>query len=211
MKLLTQVGPEDLLRASGKPHSCCGYGNLPGFEPEKLLVVLALATALLAPRMLHAQAEPAGIGPGSYTSLGFTASSFNSGYGQQKLAGGTLYLDGNLYRRVGFEAEARSLRFHATEDVRQNTLLAGPRFSARGYNFRPYTKLLAGVSFMQFPYGDAHGRYLVLAPGGGIDYRIRHTPIQVRILDVEYQYWPRFNFGPLRTWGISSGLSLRVW
>ncbi len=176
-----------------------------------LLCFLLAALALLAPTRVHAQAEPAGIGPGSYISVGITASGFNSGYGQQRLVGPAVYVDANLYRRVGFEAEARSLRFHATQDLRQTTYLAGARFSTHGRDVRPYTKLLAGMGQMTFPYRDAHGRYFVAATGAGLDWRIRRSGLQVRILDFEYQYWPQFTFGPLRTWGLSTGLSLRVW
>lgn len=204
-------GSENRLRNQKRAGACCGGGKLPDLEPERVIALVFLAATLVAPRLLHAQAEPAGIGPGSYTSVGITASAVNSGYGQQRLSGATLYVDGNLYRRVGFEAEARILGVHADQNLRQSTYLAGARFSARGYNVRPYTKLLAGVGFMTFPFNDAHGRYLVLAPGGGLDYRVRHSGLQLRVLDVEYQYWPQFTFGAMRSWAISTGLSLRVW
>lgn len=174
-------------------------------------LLLLTCAALLAPARVQAQAEPAGIGPGSYVALGVSASGFNSGYGQQRLLGPTVYLDANLYRRIGFEAAARSLRFHATQDVRQTTWLAGVRFSSHGYNVRPYTRLLGGIGQMTYPYHDASGRYLVVAPGAGLDWRVRRSGLQVRLLDFEYQYWPQFTFGPLRTWGVSSGFSLRVW
>ena len=176
-----------------------------------MMVLVALALALMLPSRVHAQAEPAGIGPGSYVAVGVSASGFNSGYGQQRLIGPTLYVDANLYRRVGFEGEARTLHFHTQEDLRQTTYLAGVRISSHGRSVRPYTKLLAGVGVMTYPFRDAHGRYAVFAPGAGLDWRVRRTGLQVRVLEVEYQYWPGFSFGPLRTWGVSSGMSLRVW
>ena len=176
-----------------------------------LVWLVGLLVWLLLPARVHAQAEPAGIGPGSYVAVGVAGSGFNSGYGQQRLIGPTVYLDANLYRRIGFEAEGRQLRFHTQEDLRQTTYLAGVRFSARGYNVRPYTKLLAGMGVMTFPFHDARGKYLVVAPGAGLDWRVRHSGLQVRVLEVEYQYWPQFTFGPLRSWGISTGVSLRVW
>ncbi len=182
-----------------------------GWGPLLLMGLLLAAAVLLAPARVHAQAEPAGIGPGSYVAVGVGAAGFNSGYGQQRIVGPTVYLDANLYRRVGFEAEARTLRFHTSEDLRQTTYLAGIRLTTHRYNVRPYTKLLAGVGVMTFPFHDAHGRYLVVAPGAGLDWRTRRNGLQVRLLEVEYQYWPGFTFGPLRSWGVSSGVSLRVW
>jgi hypothetical protein len=174
--------------------------------------VLLTALALLMPARVHAQAEVAGFEPGSFVAVGVTGSGFNSGYGQQRLVGPAVYLDANLYRRAGAEFEARTLRFHAQENLRQSTYLAGVRFSTHGRgDWRPYTKLLGGLGVMTFPFRDARGRYLVAVPGLGLDYRVRRTGILVRMVDVEYQYWPGFTFGPLRTWGVSSGVSLRVW
>ena len=179
-------------------------------HPIRLGLLLWLLLALLPARVL-AQAEPAGIGPGSYIAVGVTASGFNSGYGQQRLVGPAIYVDANLYRRVGLEAEARTLRFNAQEALRQTTYLAGVRVSTHGRDVRPYTKLLAGVGVMTFPFHDARGRYLVVAPGAGLDWRVRRSGLQLRVMEVEYQYWPEFTFGPLRSWGVSSGVSLRIW
>lgn len=175
-----------------------------------MLWLCLAALALLTPRCVEAQAEPAGLGPGSYIAVGVTGSGFNSGYGQQHLLGPTVYLDANLYRRVGFEAASRSLRFHSQNDVRQTTYLAGVRLTSHRYGIRPYTRLLAGMGNLTFPYHDAQGRYLVVAPGAGLDWRLQRSRLQLRLFDFEYQYWPHFTFGPLRTWGISTGFSVRV-
>lgn len=179
-------------------------------QPGGWLWLLLALVMLISPGKVNAQAEHAGREPGSYIALGVTGSGFNSGYGQQRLLGPAFYVDANLYRRLGFEAEARSLRFHNQLDVRQTTYLAGVRVSARGYNVRPYAKLLAGTGTMTFPYNDAHGRYLVVAPGAGLDWRVRRR-LQLRVVDFQYQYWPQFTFGAMRSWGISTGFSLRVW
>ena len=79
------------------------------------------------------------------------------------------------------------------------------------YGTMRYSKLLAGVGGMTFPFHDAHGRYLVVAPGAGLDWRVGRSRLQGRVLDVEYQYWPGFTFGPMRNLGVSSGVSWRVW
>ncbi len=185
-------------------------GGPGGVTLAMLLSVVVALLLVLMPGKVNAQAEPAGRLPGSYVAVGITGAGFNSGYGQQKLIGPALYVDANLYRRLGFEAEARSLRFHNQLGVRQSTYLAGVRVTARGYNVRPYTKLLAGLGSMTFPYNDAHGRYLVVAPGAGLDLRVSRL-LQVRVVDVEYQFWPQFTFGAMQSWGISTGLSVRVW
>ncbi len=117
--LVPQPEPDFLKRVLGHP------GDGDGPRMPVLLALVLLAAAMLLPARVHAQAEPAGIGPGSYVAVGVSASGFNSGYGQQRLAGPTVYVDANLYRRVGVEAEARILRFHAQEDLRQTTYLAG--------------------------------------------------------------------------------------
>ena len=161
-----------------------------------------------------AQAIYAGNGPGSYIALGVTGSFYNSAYGQQQLAGATVFLDTNLYRRIGLEAEARFLRFHAEDATHQETYLAGPKISSHGRRFRPYAKLLAGRGEFTFPFHDAQGSYFVLAPGAGLDWRIQGadgpTRFLIRIADIEYQLWPNFTFGPLHPYGISTGLSYRL-
>ncbi len=147
--------------------------------------------------------------PGSAVTLGATVSAFHSDYGQRTLDGGTLYLDANLYRRIGVEAEARTLSLHSDDGLRQSTYLVGPRFSSSRRTLRPYTKLLAGRGTFQFPYHYAHGSYFVVAAGTGLDWHLNRSAT-VRVIDFEYQRWPQFTFGELRPYGISTGLSLRL-
>jgi hypothetical protein len=67
------------------------------------------------------------------------------------------------------------------------------------------------VGFGQFnyPYNLGTDTDLVIAPGGGIDYRITHR-IRVRVADFEYQFWPQFHYGALLSYGISSGIRVRI-
>ena len=52
--------------------------------------------------------------------------------------------------------------------------------------------------------------YLVVTAGGGLDFH--WTPrVTVRAADFEYQDWPQFTFGDLHPYGVSSGISLRIW
>ncbi len=174
--------------------------------PAILLILLAACHTSFA----KGQAAYAGFGPGSYVSVGVTASGYNSDYGKQRLAGPAIYLDANLYRRIGVELEARSLRYNAQENLRETTYLAGPKISTHGRTLRPYGKLLVGRGEFNYPFNYAKGSYFVVAPGGGIDWRLGRSRIIFRIADVEYQFWPRFSYGPLHPWGVSSGLALRL-
>ena len=175
----------------------------------RLLVFALLGVASLA---AHAQAYYAGTGPGSYLTLGATFSGFQSGqYGQTTLTGGSLYLDANLYRRIGVEAEARALNHGSLEGIRETSYLVGPKLSLKGRRFRPYGKFLVGRGDFRFPFGYAYGKYFVMAPGAGIDWRIHHSRFSLRLIDAEYQIWPNFiPFGKISPYGASAGLSFQL-
>jgi len=172
----------------------------------RLFAVLALTFCAGA----YAQDLPAAKGPGSYLALGGTVSAFNSDYGQRDLGGASLYVDANIYKRIGIEAEARTLRFHSDDGMRQTTYLAGPRLSRDFRSLRVYTKVMAGRGTFEFPYGYARGSYFATAAGMGVDWRVKHSRLLVRIVDFEYQRWPQFTFGDLKPYGFSTGLSLRI-
>ena len=180
-----------------------------------LFAGLALPLAALAGpfrRAGQAQASYAGTGPGSYISLGVTASGFYSGeYGKIHIAGGAVFLNANLYRKIGVEAEARELNLHSNEGLHETNYLIGPKLSAKGRSFRPYAKFLAGRGDFRFPFGYGYGRYFMIAPGAGIDYRFHQGKIILRAVDFEYQIYPDFTpFGTLHPYGLSSGVSFRI-
>ena len=173
--------------------------------------IAALAAVLLCLRLsLHAQNEPAGIGPGTYIQLGATFSSYHLDYGQRQLGGASAFIDAHLYRRLGIEAEYKTLRLNEDEGVHDTTYLVGPRYSVFTGHLRPYAKFLVGRGTFYYPFGDAKGSYFVMAPGGGIDWHIARTRATVRVVDVEFQQWPGFSFGQLRQYGVSSGLAIRM-
>lgn len=174
------------------------------------LILLTAALLLLPCSTLKAQAHYAGEGPGSYTSIGVAGSAFNADYGKQKLAGFALFADANVYRRIGVEAEYRSLRYRATQNLSESTYLIGPRISTHGRDLRPYAKFLIGRGHLQYPYNFAKGSYFALGPGAGLDWRVRGSRLSVRVVDFEYQIWPRFTFGSLHPYGLSTGVSFRV-
>jgi hypothetical protein len=175
-----------------------------------LTLLIAALAGPLAPAC-QAQATYAGTGPGSYIDLGVTASGFESGqYGNTRLAGGTLFLDANLYRRIGVEAEARSLKYNSTEGLHETNYLVGPKISAMGHTLRPYAKFLVGRGDFRFPFGYAYGKYFMMAPGAGLDWHIKYSRLTIRVVDFEYQVWPDFTFGAIHPYGVSTGISWHV-
>lgn len=175
------------------------------------LAILLVLAGIASVRPGNAQAVPTATGPGGRVTLGVLASGFQADYGKREIGGAAVYTDVNLNIHLGIEAEARTLQFHEEAGIRQNTYLAGPRFTLRPHALAPYAKLLAGVGTFRFPYGYANGRYFVVAPGAGIDYRVGNTGLKLRLIDFEYQSWPQFTYGQLHPYGLSAGISLRLW
>ena len=172
-----------------------------------LSAAFLLCIFALSPEVAHAQATPTAIGPGSYVSLGLAASGFQQDYGQRYIGGETLFVDANIYRKIGAEFEMRRLNFHTSEDVKENTYMAGVRYTILPHHLRPYVKLLAGEGTFQFPFHYAHGSYFVVAPSAGLDWHIGSSRWTVRAADFQYQIWPDFTFGQLHPYGITSGIS----
>lgn len=177
----------------------------------RLLAAIILSSPTLLAVRAVAQAVPTATGPGGRLSLGIAASAFQSDYGKRTIGGGAVYVDANLTMHLGIEAEARRLQYNEEAGIRQTTYLAGPRLTLRPHAFSPYAKLLVGIGQFHFPYGYADGRYFVVAPGAGIDYRLRGGGIKLRLIDFEYQDWPQFTYGQLHPYGLSAGLSIRLW
>ena len=176
-----------------------------------LLAWLCFITILVGANRSPAQAVPTATGPGSRLSLGVLASAFEADYGKRLIGGAAVYADANLTPFIGMEAEARTLRFREEAGITQTTYLAGPRFTLRPHALAPYAKVLAGLGDFRFPYGYATGRYFVLAPGAGIDWRLANTGVKLRLIDFEYQSWPQFTYGQLHPYGLSAGISISLW
>jgi hypothetical protein len=172
-----------------------------------ILAVLVLTVGRSS--VVCAQALPTASGPGSNISAGGGFSELQADYGQRILGGGFIFVDVHPTWRFGLEGEARYLRMHTAEDVKETTYLGGPHVYLRSNAFRPYVKFLAGVGRLDFPFGYAKGTYLVLAPGAGIDYLITDR-ISIRAIDFEFQDWPQFTYGTLHPYGISAGISFRL-
>jgi hypothetical protein len=178
--------------------------------PRSLLVSLGTVLLLIFARTkATAQAAPTATGPGSTIVAGGGASLFNSPYGQRDLGGGFIFADIQPHWRFGVELEARYLRLHTSEDASEKNYLAGPRLLLRSSQWQPYAKFLIGDGHIDLPFQYAHGDFLTLVPGGGLDLEMNDY-INVRVIDLEYQLWREFPFGSMNPYGISAGVSFRL-
>jgi hypothetical protein len=170
--------------------------------------------AMILPFMLvglkaMAQAVPTATGPGTTIVAGGGVSLFNSPYGQRNLGGAFVFADIQPHWRFSVELEARALRVHTSEEISEENYLAGPRVLIRSGRWQPYAKFLIGDGHINLPFQYAHGDFLALVPGGGLDFEVNDY-INVRAVDVEYQLWRQFPFGNMSPYGISAGLSFRL-
>jgi hypothetical protein len=172
-------------------------------------VILAFFACVISWGRIRAEALPTATAPGAYVSVGTTYSFFESGYGQQKVRGGGIYVDLNPVRAAGLEAEGHWLKQSEAPNVEQSTYLIGPRVQFRRGPYTPYVKTLVGLSHFEFPYDMARGRYFVIAPGAGVDLMLGND-LKIRLIDVEYQQWPQFTYGTISPYGLSFGVSYRV-
>jgi hypothetical protein len=174
-----------------------------------LFPVLAVLVLLAGTRPVSAQVASSGDAGGFTLSAGATASGYEVQYGEQKLLGVAAIVDVDTRRRIGLEAEARWLLFHQTNDLHVTTWEAGPRYHFTHGKFQFYGKGLIGVGQFNFPYNYAKGTYLLIAPGGGVDYRWSRK-VTFRLADVEYQYWPQFTYGAMTSVGVSVGVRYNI-
>lgn len=177
-----------------------------------LLCSLLLAGLLFGAVQARAQSPESAIGDWSSLSVGGTFSATRLQYGQRWLEGGGFFVDGNLNWRFGVEGEANWAVLHQLSNTHATTYLIGPRYQMNAfgnYRFRPYAKFLVGDGEFNFPYNYAHGSYLVMAPGGGLDYWL-NSRIRLRLIDAEYQYWPGFTYGSQTNLSVSVGVRYRI-
>lgn len=174
-----------------------------------VFAVLLTAALLGITRSAHAQVVFSGDKGGFTLTAGATASGYQIQYGQQKLLGIAGVVDVDTRRRFGLEAEGRWLMFHQTDQLHATNWLAGPRYHFTRGRFQFYGKGLVGLGQFYFPYNYAQGNYLVIAPGGGVDYRWTRR-ISFRLADVEYQIWPQFTFGSMTSPGVSAGVRYHI-
>lgn len=203
---------QDFVQAwDGKPALRAGLACRSG-----LFSVVLLAVWLGAGLAAHAQAVPAADAGGMKTSVGGAISGYELGYGQIKVVGATLFVDFDTLRHFGVEGEARWNDFHLPADQKgpgadetASTCLGGLRYSRYAGRFQPYAKALVGIGRFNYPYNFASETDLVVAPGGGTDFRITRR-VRWRVVDFEYQLWPQFHYGSMSSVGVSTGLRIKI-
>jgi hypothetical protein len=173
------------------------------------LFAVLFAFCLAMARSASGQVVPAADAGGFKLTVGATATGYSLQYGDRKMLGVAAIADVDTNRRIGIEGEAQWLMFHQTANVHTTTWLIGPRYHVTFGRFQPYVKGLVGFGQFNYPYNLGQDNDLVIAPGGGIDYRITRR-VRLRLADFEYQIWPQFHFGSLSSYGISSGIRVRV-
>jgi hypothetical protein len=186
-------------------------GSVPPVRRHSKVCLLLLAFLVVGVGRGICQSAPSTIGGDESITAGGTFSGYHLNYGSRTLLGASAYVDADYNLRFGIEGEARWLNFRQRADVNAATYLIGPRYVFRPMGrARPYAKFLVGGGHFNFPYDYAQGNYFVIAPGGGIDYRINRR-IRFRMVDVEYQYWPQFTYGALSSVGISTGIAFHFY
>ena len=50
---------------------------------------------------------------------------------------------------------------------------------------------------------------LVIEAGGAVDFRLTRR-FRLRLADSEYQYWPQFHYGAMTSFGVSTGIKIRI-
>lgn len=189
----------------------CLRGGEPGLRmgAQAIFFAALLAVCLAGLCPASAQVVPAAEAGGLKLTVGATAAGYALQYGERKMLGVAAIADADTNRRIGIEAEAGWLIFHQTANVHTATYLIGPRYHMTFGRFQPYAKGLVGFGRFNYPYNLGQDKDLVIAPGGGVDFRLTRR-VQLRLADFEYQYWPQFHYGALSSFGVSSGVRVRI-
>ncbi len=173
------------------------------------LVLCVFATSVAAARGQAVESATA-------RQLTLSAGAFASGYqpddGPNTLYGAGTYFDLHFTHWFQVEGEGRWLRFHEYAGEHQDTYLIGPKVPIHQFGSRSqvYGKALIGLGKMTFPNNYGYGSFTALAFGGGLDYRLTRR-VTLRAVDFEYQDWPKWlNNSSLYPYGVSLGMSYRI-
>lgn len=177
----------------------------------KYLLLLLFA---VAPVLAFSQVTPSTRGGDASLRIGGSASLFHPDYIADGIGGPGVYVDFDVNRRWGLEGAARWLRFNDGIDLHEDHYQVGPRVNFLTWGrIHPYAKAFVGVAKFTFPTnaGDitGHGGYLSYGGGAGIDYRLNRK-WTLRPVDVEIQHWPEFTTGAINPYGVTAGISYRI-
>lgn len=188
----------------------------------KRLFQIAVPTMLLAAgfaAQARAQSPPAAVGPAGQVWAGAEYSNSTASFpyeSGQRIMGASGFAEVLLNYRIGLEGEANFLPVGGFEGSTESSYLAGPWavLSFRG-RFVPYAKFLVGEGRIHYPFSIGNASYLALAPGAGVDYRVKSR--WVLRVEYEYQLWPNspgYADEPdheLTPNGFHVGLAYRAW
>jgi hypothetical protein len=200
---------EQTMRCGIKPRRGTNAFSIAGLPTQALLALFSVAILLCPAHTARAQVVPAGYQSVRRLSAGFTASGDTFQYGARKMFGAGVFLDAETSHRLGIEAEGRWVEFHQTASVHAETYSIGGRYRFVLGRWQPYAKAMAGFASFNFPYNYAHGRYLAVTAGGGVDLRWTRR-LSFRVADLEYQDWPQFTYGAMTSLNVSAGLKVGI-
>ena len=125
------------------------------------------------------------------------------------LLGAGVYADIERSKWLQIEAAARWLRFNQRDGIYQDNYLVGPRFPIISRKrMRISGRVLIGIARMSYgDYGD-HGRFSDIAFGGTVEVPLKHN-LYIRLIDAEYQYWPKWGGSTLSPYGCGVGIGYK--
>lgn len=182
----------------------------PRMNIQSLTVFFSLAAWLsFGAEPMRAQVAPSAYKNQLSVTGGGMFSHYYPDYVSVPMFGVGLFVDVNVAHGLGVEAEGRWQRTRNYQDISENNFLIGPRMEFKQLLiFRPYAKVLGGVTEMNFDEGLSTGVFGTIAAGGGIDVRLTNR-LNIRAIDAEYQYLPKFLDSSLTPYGVSAGISYR--
>ncbi|MGD0739582.1 MAG: outer membrane beta-barrel protein [Terracidiphilus sp.] len=185
-----------------------------------ILTLLCFAFPFAAIVSAHSQVVPAATSRVLNVRVGAFASAFQPDYfgtgeaytAPNRMYGAGAYVDAHFTRWIQPELEVRFNDFNEypefgqTINQSENTYSIGDRVPIKTFrNFTPYGKFLVGIGNGDFLTGNA----LVFTYGGGVDYRLNRK-FTIRCADFEYQQWKINSALTIYPYGLSAGLSYRI-
>jgi hypothetical protein len=156
-------------------------------------IVFSLAVLLVA-WPLAAQSTPGTSRIGGQVGFGFSAA--RPDISNTAIKGIAFYGNVDVFKHFGIAAEINDLKLFTPRDIGEATYLYGVRYQVAKDRFHPYAKGLFGLGTVQYQPGynpnPTSLHFTTYAIGGGVDITAaRH--LNIRLIDLEYQFMPSFS------------------